>query len=376
MKSGWIFRFLASFACFFFILTAAEPPVNARTAQTVVPIGQMVSKGDVKFEAKGKGWRKVEANHFPLFTGMKLKTEKGTALIALANNTQIEVSQNSLISFPQENQVYLLHGTLNFRIPHRAETKFPVGDVSVVRYRPLEASKNPSGLSAKLEEAIGSMSLRTDGSLTLSSSSGAVSVLDKDRNVLATVQANEAVKLPSTKVMGKQRIMLAQVGDLTPEQKRVFQKLEGAVGADYEEVDALETYLLDFSKALKGKPIPPDLDAEKFFETLEKYYPHQDIIDKVKEYPVRASNEGDSYELLFCDKQSQYRLYGDRGLTTRQVDYPYWPERRLLECEQALDVPEEAFIAIFAQGAMIGGFVSVMSVLDNKDTEDQIPTCP
>lgn len=110
-------------------------------------------------------------------------------------------------------------------------------------------------------------------------------------------------------------------------------------GLDHKEVAELEEYLIDFSKKIEGHklltgPLPPDLNAEKFFSILELYYPDKEILQKVKKYPVKVSLESDSYILILCDKKSKLILYKDLGRTTTFVDYPYWREGKKVPCQE------------------------------------------
>lgn len=106
---------------------------------------------------------------------------------------------------------------------------------------------------------------------------------------------------------------------------------------DDPQVSVLEEYLIDFSKKiegykLKGGTLPADLDSEKFFAILSKYYPRQDMIQAVLEYPVKVHAEGDDYVLTLCDKDSKFILLRDLGKTTDKVDFRYRDEGKQVEC--------------------------------------------
>lgn len=108
-------------------------------------------------------------------------------------------------------------------------------------------------------------------------------------------------------------------------------------GFDPQETAELEEYLIDFSKKIEGHrlstgPLPPDLNADKFFSILEQYYPDEEIMRKVKKYPVRVYLEPDSYVLILCDQESKFILYKDLGRTITFVDYPYWREGKKVPC--------------------------------------------
>ncbi len=103
------------------------------------------------------------------------------------------------------------------------------------------------------------------------------------------------------------------------------------------EVAELEEYLIDFSKKIEGHqllkgPLPPDLDAQKFFEILGPYYPDPKFINEAKKYPVRVLSQDQSYVLTLCDRESRLILYKDLGKTIDYVDYPYWRQKKKVAC--------------------------------------------
>ncbi len=108
---------------------------------------------------------------------------------------------------------------------------------------------------------------------------------------------------------------------------------------DPKEISELEEYLIDFSKKIEGHrlqtgPLPPDLDAKKFFSILESYYPDKKIIKIIRKYPVQVSREGESYVLILCDKGSRMALYKDIGSTITHVDFPYYREGKKVPCHE------------------------------------------
>ncbi len=71
-----------------------------------------------------------------------------------------------------------------------------------------------TSIPAKNEEMIGTLSLHANGSLTVKSVQGELSILDQDHIVLASLPSRETITIPSAVVSGKQRVMVAQVGDI------------------------------------------------------------------------------------------------------------------------------------------------------------------
>jgi hypothetical protein len=372
MNKNVAYRALICFLCVCFVLVGSTVLVRAAGGgkEKNTPIGEMVSNGEVSFEAKGKRWARPESIHFPVFKGMKVKTGRGTAVISLTNNSQIEMVSNSELSLTQEDQISISQGTVNFRIPITAQTKVTVGDLSVMRSPHLQASKSDPPIFQKMEEAIGTVYIRPNGSLVVKSERGSISVIDKNRNVLASLPSHDSVTFPSAKVFGKGTVMVAQAGDvLTPQQKMMQKQVEVTMGVNPEEADVLEDYLIDFSKALQGKPLPRDLDAEKFFAVLEKHYTNQEAINEVKQYHVEVDNDAESYDIVICDRQHKWRLYRDLGKTTDHVEYPYWPERKEIECQEAL-VPPLA-VAIWE-----GEIAALVILIVHEHDEDKKPVCP
>src|SRR4030042_5712385 len=98
---------LICFLCVCFVLVGSTVLVLAAGGgkEKNTPIGEMVSSGEVSFEAKGKRWARPESIHFPVFKGMKVKTGRGTAVITLTNNSQIEVAHSSELQLTQEDQI-------------------------------------------------------------------------------------------------------------------------------------------------------------------------------------------------------------------------------------------------------------------------------
>ncbi len=341
-----------------------------RPVERPLPIGEMVSRGDVRFEARSNIWKSVEGSHFPIFRGLRIRTDKGVAVIHLTNGTQIEVRPNSLISFDQDDLLLLSQGGVDFRIPPPSQMRFKVGMLSILKSRQLQAAKGPGVFSMKEEESVGAIVFNPKTGVTVNSLQGALSVLDQDRVVLATVSANDGVRIPLATVSGKQRVMLAQAGDVTipvGKPKEPPSVLAGLISPE-QEYNELESYLIDISKRLDGYRFPPDLDAQKFFSILEQNYPNKKAIDKLQSYPVRASNEKESYVVEFCDKDHKYTINKDYGRTTDKVDYPYWRQDERVLCDPIDRIVGLGVFQVYTMGFLI--------LLDQDKPEDKIPICP
>jgi hypothetical protein len=324
------------FLCFlcmaFFLMGSGVREVRSAVKEKNLPIGEMVWRGDVTVEVRENRWIRPGGMPFPIFKGVKIKTGNGTVAVSLSNNSQIELTPNSLVSFPRPDQVALLKGEVNFRMPTTGRAQLSVGSLAVMRSPSLQASKSSAPVHQKMEESIGTAALSPGGSLTVKAERGKLFVLDQDRNVVASISSRESVRIPPTQVSGKERVVLAQAGGFPPAAKKVQDELASQSGLSSRELNNLEEYLIDFSKALKGKEIPPDLDRNEFFNLLEKHYPHKEVIDTVKKYELKVTNRDESYDVTICDMQQKWCLYRDYGETTDFVDYPYWPEGTYVEC--------------------------------------------
>jgi hypothetical protein len=198
----------------FLIMMNSFPEMTAGAKEKVLPIGEIVSKGEVKFEARQNVWKGVESSHFPIFQGTRIKTEKGIAFVTLSNNSQIEVSPHSLFSFEQNDRFVLSQGSIEFRIPSASEINFKVGNLSISKPRVLQAAKDSSATPSNSEETIGSLSIHENGAVTVKSVKGKLTIVNQDRVVLVTVSSKDSVTIPSTTIGGKPPVMVAQVGEV------------------------------------------------------------------------------------------------------------------------------------------------------------------
>ncbi len=173
-----------------------------------LPVGQMISRGGVKFEVKENSWEKVETP-FPIFEGMKIRTEKGQAVLALADRTRIEVDSDSLFCFDQRDRFHLLEGKINFRIQPDVQLRLKVGNLWISKSYPLQTAKGPSVALTKDKEFAGSILAHSKGSVTVKSTQGPLRVTTQDGTVLASLSAGESITLPSVVVSPKSPTMMA-----------------------------------------------------------------------------------------------------------------------------------------------------------------------
>jgi hypothetical protein len=214
MRKRFMSNIFINFLCVsFLVMMSGFPRIVAEAKEKVLPVGEMVSKGEVKFEARENVWKGVESSHFPIFQGTRIKVEKGIAFVTVSNNSQIEVSPNSLFSLDQNDQLVLSQGSIGFRIPSTSEINFKVGNLSILNSRTLQAAKDPSAVPPNGEEAIGSISIHANGSVTIKSTQGKLTIMNQDRVVLSALSSKDSVTIPSITVGGKPPVMVAQVGE-------------------------------------------------------------------------------------------------------------------------------------------------------------------
>ena len=208
MKKGFLFRAFVYFLSVFFLLLMNEFPRMMAEANQNIPVGQMISRGGVKFEVNENSWEKVETP-FPVFEGMKIRTEKGEAVLALAEKTRIEIGSDSLFYFDQRDQFNLLQGKVNFRIQPDVQLRFKVGNLWINKSYPLQTAKGPSVVLTKDKEFAGSILMHSKGSVTVKSVQGPLYVTSQDGTVLASLSTGESITLPSVVASSKSPTMMA-----------------------------------------------------------------------------------------------------------------------------------------------------------------------
>jgi len=213
MKERFAGKILIYFLCIsFLLLTNGSHTMVAKAKEKNRPMGQMISRGDVKFESRENVWKNVESSHFPIFEGVKIKIERGASIITLENNSQLEVGQNSFLSFDRNDQLRLIEGTIGFRLPPTAELSFKVKGITVIKDRSFQASQNPSPVSLNSEDTVGSISVHPNGSITVKSIRGSLSIVSQERVVLAALSSKDTVTIPSVAVKGPSKVMVARAG--------------------------------------------------------------------------------------------------------------------------------------------------------------------
>jgi len=218
IKQGLLFKSFSCFLCGALFLFMGRLSTEAQGKEKNIPIGEMVSRGEVKFEARDKIWKEVEPSSFPVLPGVKIKTEKGASTLFLGARHKVEMGQNSLICVEQKDQLRLYRGRVDFRLSGQKDLSLRAGNLIVIGNLPLQASKSPAKITAKAEEARGSLLLHGNGSLRISGEQGQITVLSQGRKVLAVLSPKETLTIPSTLVEGPAGekalpVRMAQVGD-------------------------------------------------------------------------------------------------------------------------------------------------------------------
>ncbi len=75
----------------------------------------------------------------------------------------------------------------------------------------LETGKNSSAVFSGHQENTGYLSIASNGSMTLKSIEGKLSILDRERKVLAVLSSNESVAVSSSSDSKDQKIVIVQV---------------------------------------------------------------------------------------------------------------------------------------------------------------------
>ncbi len=214
MKERFAGKIFVYFLCISFsLLTNGFHTMVAKAMEIDRPIGEMISKGDVKFESRKNVWKNVESSHFPIFQGVRIKVEKGASIITLENNSQVDIGPKSLLSFDQNDQLRLDQGAIDFRLPPAAELRFKVGDFTVIKSTPFQASKNPTPVSLNSEDSIGSVSVHPNGSITVKSIRGSLSIVNQEHVVLAALSSKDTVTIPSVAAKSPSKVMVARAGE-------------------------------------------------------------------------------------------------------------------------------------------------------------------
>jgi hypothetical protein len=215
MKRKRMLKAFVYFLCVSFLLMVnGFNSMVAQANQNAIPIGQMISRGGVKFEIRENAWEKVETP-FPIFEGMKIKTEKGEAVLVIAEKTRIEIGSDSLFYFDQGDRLNLLQGKINFRMEPGLDLRFKVGNLSILKSYPLQTSRAPYVASVK-QEAIGSIYLNPKGSVTVKSTQGTLYITNQDQVVLASISKGESITVPSVITSSKSPMTLAKADNPEP----------------------------------------------------------------------------------------------------------------------------------------------------------------
>jgi hypothetical protein len=203
MKIGFALKAWVYFLCVsFLLLSSGFHPMVAKAKEISSPAGDMLSPGDAMFESRGGVWKNVEVIEFPIFLGVRIKTVESPSLVTLQGNRQIDVGRCSLFSFDRNDQMQLIRGNIEFRLPLTTELSFKVGELTVTS-KPVEAT-------------IGFISVHSNGAVTVRCFQGFLSVSNQDRVVLASLSPEDKVTFPPTIVKGP-KVMVAQGDEKTCE---------------------------------------------------------------------------------------------------------------------------------------------------------------
>ena len=208
MKIGFALKAWVYFLCVSFLLLASGFHTMVAEAKEInPPLGDMLSPGDAMFESTGAVWKNVEVFEFPIFPGVRIKTVESPSLVTLQDNRQIDVGKNSLFSFDRNDQMQLLQGNIEFRLPLTTELSFKMGE--------LTATSDPADVT------IGSIWVHSNGAVTIKCIQGSLSILNQERVVLAKLSSNDTVTFPSGTVKVP-KVMVAQADNDDDEARRLL----------------------------------------------------------------------------------------------------------------------------------------------------------
>lgn len=218
MKHGRAFKSFTCFVCVSFLLfMGGVASLHAEGKRGALPVGEMISRGIVKFQVGENLWKRVEASSFPIFQGMTIKTEKGAAVVSLTDQNQIEIGPDSVLYFEEKDQIRLSQGRVDFRISPSRGLRLCAGNFILVGTSALHAGRGLASLS-KADEAAGSLSIHPNSAVTIQGIQGHLTLLNQERTVLATVAPKESLTLPAAigAKIGKGKtppVQMAQVGE-------------------------------------------------------------------------------------------------------------------------------------------------------------------
>jgi len=196
MKKGFALKVWVYFLCVSFLLLTSGFNTRVVEAKEISrPLGDMLSPGDAMFESKGGVWKNVEVFEFPIFPGVRIKTVESPSLVTLQDNRQIDVGRCSLFLFDRSDQIQLIRGNFEFRLPFTTELSFKVGELTVTS-KPVEAT-------------IGSISVHSNGAVTINCIQGFLSVSSQERVVLASLSSEQKVTFPPS-IVKSPKVMVAQ----------------------------------------------------------------------------------------------------------------------------------------------------------------------
>ena len=208
MKRGFALKAWVYFLCFsLLLLTSGFHALVAEAKEISRPLGEMLSPGDAMFESRGGVWKNVEVFEFPIFPGVRLKTIESPSLVTLQGNRQVDVGRYSLFLFDGNNQMQLIQGNIEFRLPLTTELSFKMGE--------LTATSDPADVT------IGSIWVHSNGAVTIKCIQGSLSILNQERVVLAKLSSNDTVTFPSGTVKVP-KVMVAQADNDDDEARRLL----------------------------------------------------------------------------------------------------------------------------------------------------------
>jgi hypothetical protein len=128
----------------------------------------------------------------------------------------MQMDQNGLLSFSQNDRLVLTKGHISFRIPSSTGIDLKVGSLSVTPSRTHHAAKAVTSAPSQAGETIGSISIHANGQVTVKSIQGNLTILNQNHLILAALSSKESVTVPS---IHSDPIQVAQIDDEVTQEK-------------------------------------------------------------------------------------------------------------------------------------------------------------
>jgi hypothetical protein len=144
-----------------------------------------------------------------------------------------------------------------------------VGSLAVTKPRIQQASKGTTIIPARNIDTVGSITLHSNGSVTIKNLQGSLTILDQDRVVVAALSSKESITIPATMASGKSYKMMAQAGEVRQSKRETQNDIDKEW--TYLGLNAIEWIGVGYAAALVGGLIYaywPEGDKDRTLEQV------------------------------------------------------------------------------------------------------------